>query len=62
MSNRKSKLQLYNLLVDFFTSGEIATGKVLFVTKEKIVTFNAQIKYAKFVHYFTQNIKKQIIE
>ena len=35
MSNRKSKLELYNLLVDFFTSGETATGKVLFVTKEK---------------------------
>ena len=36
MSNRKNKLQLCNLLVDYFTSGEIATEKVLFVMKEKI--------------------------
>ena len=36
LSNRKNKLQLCNLLVDYFTSGKIATEKVLFVTKEKI--------------------------
>ena len=36
LSNRKSKLQLCNLLADYFTSGEIATEKVLFVTKENI--------------------------
>ena len=36
LSNRKNKLQLCNLLADYFTSIEIATGKVLFVTKEKI--------------------------
>ena len=34
--NRKNKLQLCNLLADLFTSGEIATEKVLFVTNEKI--------------------------
>ena len=32
----KNKLQLCNLLADYFTSGETATEKVLFVTKEKI--------------------------
>ena len=36
LSNRKNKLQLCNLLADYFTSGEIATEKVLFVTKKKI--------------------------
>ena len=36
LSNRKNKLQLVNLLADYFTSGEIATEKVLFVTKEKV--------------------------
>ena len=36
LSNRKNKLQLCNLLADYFTSGEIATEEVLFVTKEKI--------------------------
>ena len=36
MFNRKNKLQLCNLLADYFTCGEIATEKVLFVTKEKI--------------------------
>ena len=58
LSNRKNKLQLCNLLADYFTSGEIAIEKLLFVTKEKIVTLNAQIKYPKFLHYCTQNIKK----
>ena len=62
LSNRKNNLQLCNLLADFFTSGEIVTEKVLFVTKEKIISLNAQIKYAKFIHYCTQYIKKQIIE
>ena len=33
LSNRKNKLQLRNLLADYFTSGEIATEKVLFVAK-----------------------------
>ena len=37
LSSKKIKLQLCNLLADYFTSGgEIATEKVLFVTKEKI--------------------------
>ena len=36
LSNRKNKLQLCNLLADYFTGGEIATEKILFVTKEKI--------------------------
>ena len=36
LSNRKNKLQLCNLLADYFTSAEIATEQVLFVTKEKI--------------------------
>ena len=36
LPNRKRKLQLCNLLADYFTSGEIATEEVLFVTKEKI--------------------------
>ena len=36
LSNRKIELQLCNLLADYFTSGEIATEKVLFLTKEKI--------------------------
>ena len=36
LSNRKNKLQLCNLLADYFTSGVTATEKVLFVTKEKI--------------------------
>ena len=35
LSNRKNKLQLCNLLADYFTRGEIATEKILFVTKEK---------------------------
>ena len=34
--NRKNKLQLCNLLAAYFTSGEIATEKALFVIKEKI--------------------------
>ena len=41
LSNRKNKLQLCNLLADYFTSGEIATEKILFVTKEK----NCYIKH-----------------
>ena len=36
LPNRKNKLQRCNLLTDYFTSGEIATEKVVFVTKEKI--------------------------
>ena len=34
LSNRKNKLQLCNLFADYFTSEEIATEKVLLVTKE----------------------------
>ena len=33
---KKNKIQLCNLLADYFTSGEVATEKVLFGTKEKI--------------------------
>ena len=36
LSSRENKLQRCNLLAGYFTSGEIATEKVLFVTKEKI--------------------------
>ena len=36
LSNRKNKLQLCRFLANYFTSGEIATEKVLFVTKEQI--------------------------
>ena len=37
LPNRKNKLRLCNLLADYFTSVEIATGKVLFVTKENLL-------------------------
>ena len=43
LSNTKNKLQLCNLLADYFTSGEIATEKVLFVTKEKICYIKRQV-------------------
>ena len=56
LSNRKNKLQLCNLFADYFTSEEIATEKVLLVTKENYLEHKkADHRIANHAKYASDN-------